>query len=248
MCVLFDCMKELRIVNKDLILSNNKNLHKLFLEFIEVPAGWDIETISRSLINLIPGIGGAVETLLFANKDKKEIQKIISFLFILGKQFKKLEKNNLNIDYLKSDEYYFLLKRVLERIKYEFKYEKIQLFKNLLIKAAIINPDNQDLSYEYILSKIENLDVNHILIIKWYFDNSVFYKPNENYSKYANLKKIELPKITKYFIDYENDLAKDGWLESPGGAVMSDDSRTHYYYLSDIAIKIHAILKYDDVE
>ena len=56
----------------------------------------DVESGIRILLNLAP-IGGAIEKLIFGNKDKKEIEQIKGILWLLGVGYKKLEHRNILI-------------------------------------------------------------------------------------------------------------------------------------------------------
>lgn len=211
----------------------------------EIPAGWDVETVFRSAMNIFPW-WGVVDNLLFANKDKKEQEQIVNFLWIVGCQLRKLEEEKLDKEFLKSEEAYVLFKQTLERIKFESKEEKIQMLKSFLLKSTLQETfaPRDHVEKEYILSKIIELDIPHLNILKWYFDNKFLSSAGVG-SDYSQRKPKELSLISKYYKEFENDLMVAGLLEDVSAGRLG--SAEHYYVPSSLGKVVFNFIKYDDV-
>lgn len=224
--------------------STIETIKKACSELKDIPQGWDIETIFRGFLSLAP-CGGLIEKLLFANKDKKEIKKIIAFLYILGSQLQKIGSEKLDKEFLKSDEFYILLKTSLEKIKYQLREEKIHLFKNFLIKCSLKKEyaDNHELEKTYLLNKLENIDILHFQILEWYFNNN-FLNTQEIGAHYTKQKIEELSKLTKYYKEYENDLVALGFLEDVSSGRIGGG---HFSIPSTLGKVFFNFIQYDDV-
>ncbi|NCP71969.1 hypothetical protein GW835_01065 [archaeon] len=207
-----------------------KNFHK----------GLDPETILRGLIQLIPA-GGLIEKYLFANKDKNEIKKIYYFLYCYYIQINKIiedNKNKIDQKYLKTEQFYNLFKQCIEKIRFETEISKIQLFKNFLINASILN--NKNIDKEYILSKLDNISLNHFEIIDWYYKYNYIIITGIGSEYDQNKKKIKLK--YSYFDSYENDLATIGFLNKINGL-----GSVERYYLTKLGLDFYNFIKYDDL-
>lgn len=235
-------------MSKDLLIKNNnynqiiEKIRGLSTEIKDIPNGWDVELVIRSLMNIFPW-WGLMDNLIFANRDKKEIKQIINFLYIVSNQLDKLNKEKLDKQFLESDEAYVLFKKTLEKIKLEHRETKIHLLKNFLLKSTLLEEfaPREDIDKNYILSKIDELDTPHFLIIKWYFDNK-YLKSEQLGSEYATKKEKELINISKYYKEFENDLMVNGLLEDDSGRLGGG----HYYFPSDLCKVIYRFIKYDD--
>lgn len=213
-------------------------IEDLFDSMEEYPENVDAEGGIRLLLTFVPTIGGALDRILFGNKDKKEIEKIKFLLFHLGLAFKKVDDSKLDKEYLESDEYYALFKRILEKIKFEHRQEKIIGYRNFLVNCSILD-SRIGIDTNYLLSKLDSVDKEHLEILNFYYDNK-FDSVNTVGSDYDNIKK-QLKNISKFFHVYETDLVNAGFLiqtTSPGGPYFR-------YYLSDLGKEFLRFIKYD---
>src|SRR3989344_2638306 len=98
--------------------NDNFSMKDFFSLFKDIPKNLkDNENKTRMIISTIP----FVEELLFHNRDKEEVEKIHGLLQDLSKQIGILKKEIINEDFLETEEFYFLLKKALEKIRYEYK-------------------------------------------------------------------------------------------------------------------------------
>ncbi len=170
------------------------------------PRDW--EQGFRLILNLAPA-GGVIEKVLFGNKDKKEIEKIKFFLILLGQGYQKVDEEKLDKDFLKSDDFYILFKKCLDRIKYEFRKEKLLLYRNFLINSSL-KKYNLKVDKNYLLKKLDIIEVEHFKILKYYLDNN-YNRISSVGAPYDNRGK-DLKEITRHFEIYEKDLENFGFL------------------------------------
>lgn len=230
-----------------LILDSNdefSEFRQLIEEIKDIPGGLDVEVAIRGLINLIPTVGGCIEKFLFANKDKREKKQILFFLYILYGQLHKIGREKIDLDYLKTDEFYVLFKRILDKVRYEHRQEKIQLFKNFLIKSSFKKEfaPTEGIDKEYMLHRLGNLNLIHFQIIEWYFKNG--YTSKNLGAEYMRRKNKGLSKFSKYHKEYENDLASIGFFESTSANIVAGG---HYYMPSSLCKIFYDFIKYDDL-
>ncbi|MCR4335804.1 MAG: hypothetical protein NUV57_04685 [archaeon] len=222
----------------DLVPINFQNLAK---EVQEIPSGWDAETGFRIVLQIIPYVGGALEKILFANKDKKEKKQLAYFIYLLAVQLEKIDKNKLDESYLESDEFYVLIKRTFEKIRFEAQQEKILLFRNFILNSALKKTNSRvDFSKEYMLNKLDNLTLEHFQILDWYFKNNLLNAPKNN-SESQKKKQTELPKISKHWEVYEIDLASAGLFSRESGARFSLNP---VYWPSELGKQFYHFIQY----
>ena len=217
--------------------------HKFNLKFIfslvkEIPKNLkDTETTARILLTLFPR-GGVIEKILFSNKDKREREQVANFIVDLANQFTTLKEESINLEFFKSDEYYCIFKKILEKISFEYKQEKIKMFRNFLLNCS--RKDKPKINFSYYLNKIDHLEIEHFEIIKWYYQHE--FTTGGIGSAYDNTKKEELPKISKYYVNLENDLNNIGFLS----LVQVDAYQNHRYMLSHTGKEFFEFIYYDE--
>jgi len=192
------------------------------------------ENKTRMIISLVPFL----EKALFYNKDKEEIEKIWTYLCDLSEQINNFNKETINFDFMGTPEFYNLLKRVIEQIKFEYKYEKIKLFRNFILNT--IRKDKPKINFHYFLSKIIDLEIEHFEIIEWYHKND-YVRGRSVGSEYDAKKMEELSKISKYYGALEIDLNNCGFL-----SLIKVDSNSKRYILAKPGQEFFDFIKYDD--
>ncbi len=221
------------------IRKGNISLNELFKLIKEIPKNLnDSENKLRILINMLPA-GGAIDKLLFDNKDKKEIQQIINYIKDISEKIETIEDDKIDKKFFDSDEFYCIFKQSLEYIRYEFQKEKIKLFRNLIING--ITKERPPITLKYYLDKIHSLELEHFQILEWY-NKKGYNKANIIGSEYDHLKKEELPKISKYHVSLENDLSSIGFLS----IVNVEAYQRHRYMISPIGIEFLDFIYLDD--
>ncbi len=170
----------------------------------------DAEQGTRIFLNMLPWIGGALGQLVYGNKDKRELEKIKSFISMLVLNLNNVLEEKIDKEYFKSEEFYILIKKVLNRIKYESREEKLMMFSSFLIKCAFKDVDLK-INKEYLLDKLELVQLEHFKIMQYYLD--------KGYTRVGSLGCIydsrggDLSQIAEHFDVYETDLVNFGFFQ-----------------------------------
>ncbi len=192
---------------------------KTFLE--ELSESYNDGTKLRSLVQLIPYVGGSLDTLMGASGQKRRYNRVIDFLLELDCQIKKiqnqlLEKNKEKIAVIVNSEEFYdsFLYAVEQSIKTRHKYKKTILAK------ILANQISQTIEWddsEMLMRLIAALTINHIQIIKVIMESSVCEEPFKGFNviivdrkgipdDWKNIDKII--KLVDIFKDIESDLLK----------------------------------------
>jgi len=210
---------------------------KMFFNlFKDIPKNLsDTENKTRMLLSIFPFL----DRLLFNNRDKEELSKIWTFLEDLGNQLKNVEDGKIDNEFLQTPEFYYLLKGILEKLRFEFKQEKIKLFRNFLLNS-LITDKNKKIDVYYFLNKINNLDLEHFQIIDWYYNNK-YTSSNRIGSEYDSKKLDELSKISRYYASLEVDLQNTGFLR-----LIMVEAENNRYVLNHLGQQFFEFIKYDE--
>lgn len=220
-------------------ISKKMSVSEIFLLFMDLPKNLSsTENKLRALLSLAPW-GGFIDKLLFYNRDKVEVEKIKDFLIDLSNEVSKLAKNKIDKTFLESEEFYYLLKNALEKIRFERLVEKGKLFRNFVINS--LNPSARTVNLTYYFDKLDNLEMSHFGIIEWYYKNN--YTSGGIGSEYDNCKKRELPKISSIYVQLENDLSALGFLSM----VQVDAYQNHRYMLSPTGKFLFEFVQHEEV-
>jgi len=129
--------------------------------------------ILRSMVNLIPYVGGAIDVLITTRIQEISWKRLNTYLDQLQKQFENVDESKINKEFLQSEEFYDLFLQTARASTRTRSEQKIKLFSSI-IKNAITKEFSNPLSPEDLVSIIENLSENDIIfitILQEYFDN-----------------------------------------------------------------------------
>lgn len=169
----------------------------------------DVEAKSRGVLTVIPLVGGLLEKLLFHNRDKQEIKQLAIYILDVEKEIYRLGESKIDKDYLNTEEFYCLFKKILDKVRFQSREYKIKFFRNFLLNS--IRKDTKKINFNYILDKVDLLELEHFEVLEWYKNNG-YNTPNMVGSNYDSMKHGDLGKISEFYIDLENDLSVVGFL------------------------------------
>lgn len=156
----------------------------------------DTEAKGRGILSSLP-LGGLIDKLLFHNKDKKEVKQLAIYILDIENELSKLDQSKLDKDFLKTEEFYCLFKKILEKIRFESKTNRIKYFRNFLLNS--MKRDKQKINFNYYLDKIDVLEIEHLQIMEWYI-NKKYDLPNRIGSKFDSDRSNELPNISDFMM------------------------------------------------
>lgn len=222
--------------DKSLSKKRSFAMKDFFDRILDIPKNFsDTENKTRMIVSLVPFL----EKALFFNKDREEIEKIWNYVYDLKYQMDKLHKEKINYEFMKTEEFYNLLKKVVQQIKLEYKDEKIKLFRNFILNS--IRTDKTKIDFHYFLNKIINLELEHFEILEWYLKND-FVRSRSIGSEYDQKKIDELSQISKYYGALEIDLNNHGFL-----SLIQVEPNSKRYLLTRLGQEFLSFIWYDEV-
>ena len=222
----------------DMLTTIKEEYKDIFTLVKKVPQqSLDVEQGIRILLNLAP-VGGAIEKLIFGNKDKKEIEQIKEILWFLGIAYQKVNHEKLNKEFLHSDEFYVLFKRIFEKMKFESRTEKLMLYRNFLLSSSLKN-SNFKIDKNYLLNKLDVLEVEHFRIMQYYLEKG--YIRVGAVGSVADRRGMDLEKISPHFEIYETDLVNFGFFK-----LIQVDAGKNRYMLQPLGIDFLKFVNYSD--
>lgn len=147
-------------------MTNNNQIKKISEDYSNNP-------VLRSLINLIPYVGGAIDVLITTKIQEISWKRLNNYLDLLQKQFENVNESKIDKDYLQSEEFYDLFLQTARASTRTRSEEKTKLFAKIF-KNAITREFNNPLSPEDLVSIIDNFsenDITFIKILQEYFDS-----------------------------------------------------------------------------
>ncbi|MFA5763886.1 MAG: hypothetical protein WC915_03660 [archaeon] len=228
---------------------NNKNeiqLNGLFNEIIEFGEFNSIifndsKKAIIETIKTIPVFGMIVGTTWQIYNDRKEKLQLCKLLLGFCEQFSKIDKNKIDYDYLKTDEFYLLFKKVLEKVRLESREDKIKLFRNFILNSTKNSEKFKKVDKRYLLDKLDLLNLDNMKILKWYKDNN--YDHIQETYQYSH-KRTEMLKEFVFAGELENDLVVAGFLSDNSAGRLGGGK---YFVLTSLGKIFYDFIQHDEI-
>ena len=166
-----------------------------------------IESFTKAVISFVPGIGGAVGSILgdvLAHRKEKRINEFLETI----KEDIINNKEQVNLDFVSKEDFLDVFEGTAKKIANERSEEKRQAYKNILVHGILSN----GYSYDEVENQMRILDLlssDHILLLNLFASPINFKLENANLKSagtyWALLKQI-LPNWER---DYAYDHIKD---------------------------------------
>ena len=121
-----------------------------------------LTTIGKSILGIIPYGGTALNELIFEYSGTIKQNRLNRFVEILADNF--TEDSGINIDNIKSEDFYDLFESVLQRVVRTKSELKLERFKDILIRQLNSPSEHSELNDHY-LDLISNLTEEEITIL-----------------------------------------------------------------------------------
>ena len=118
----------------------------------------------KALINLIPGVGGAIGSILNDKLAARKDARIKEFLEILKNELEKNTKH-INSNFVSKDDFLDLFELTANRISNEKSGLKREAFKNILLRGILSTNYDFD-QIEYQIKILDQLNAPHIELLK----------------------------------------------------------------------------------
>lgn len=209
------------------------------------------EVVKEFVIKEIPifGKGFAVAESI---SNKRQIESITKGLQYISYNFnilnsglnEKLDKDFTNED---NPEFILLIRRVLEQITKQYKDEKIKYLANFIANVAK-NENSNAFHKEGILEKVSNYSVEHISVLKYFYDVSFEDGEIDEESRgelknsKININNLDIDGIGKDILKIcFRDLESDGFIDEITGAYY--DYTGGNYYITNYGEQCMKLLK-----
>jgi hypothetical protein len=181
----------------------------------------------KALITFIPGIGGAIGSILGdALADRKE-QRINKFLEDLRTALEQ-HKEKVNEQFIKNEDFLDVFEIATQKIAQERNEQKRTAFKNIFVNG-IITPDASYDDVEYQFKILEQLNEDHLRLLSLFYKPELFAIRNMDSiigGSLMTLFREAFPDWTKdYLVDMLTDLENDRLIESMTGNLQTMMSR-----------------------
>lgn len=121
---------------------------------------YEDSNVLRSLVNLIPTIGGTLDILLSIKGSKWREERLKEFLTDLDKRVSEVENNEIIENISKSEEFYDLIVQSMNSVIKTRHKTKIQCYSNILINS-LIKPKTK-ISSEFFISVLDTITIDEI--------------------------------------------------------------------------------------
>lgn len=130
-----------------------------------------IQNILKAWIQAIPVIWWPLWSLMSDYLPDYKYKRLINFINNLSE---KIEKTDIKIEeeYIKSEEFWYLFEKILKNVSIEYRKEKLEIYKDLLLNFCIKTNINAD-EKEYILSIINDLERIHVIVFSAFINDKI---------------------------------------------------------------------------
>ncbi|MDA2922244.1 hypothetical protein MYX07_03175, partial [Patescibacteria group bacterium AH-259-L07] len=117
----------------------------------------------RASLLAIPYIGGTLDFLIFGKASELRLKRLENFINDLRDDFKKISKQSIDQEYLKSEEFSFICEEVIRRAVREYNKSKINLYRKFLEKSVLKVPHKYE--YRDYLQTLTLLTIKQLVIL-----------------------------------------------------------------------------------
>lgn len=119
--------------------------------------------IIRTNIQLIPGVGGAIDTLVFHKAGQIKERRLNQLIESLQQQFETIQDSTLDKNYIHSEDFLWLIEKTFLSYISESKQKKREYYKDLLVNSCLSSFSSFD--KELLFRLLENTSMFHISLL-----------------------------------------------------------------------------------
>jgi hypothetical protein len=125
----------------------------------------------RFVISSIPYIGGIIDTILTTNAQEISSRRLNDFFNQLSNRMTEVEEKLIDLEFIKSEEFYDLLFKIIESSQRTRIDEKRKLYSQILCNACKIN--KEDVNPEFYINVINELTIEELIVAKKLYELKV---------------------------------------------------------------------------
>lgn len=130
----------------------------------------DLPTI-RAIVQLIPHVGGSLDTLLASRAEKLASKRIEKFIDETKQKLDNIDESKIDKEFIRTEEFEEVLRDIINKVKQSFDVEKIKLLSNAFKNSILVSHAKDPLTFTYI-EILHVLSITHIVILRFFYDNS----------------------------------------------------------------------------
>lgn len=130
--------------------------------------------VIKTAFELVPGVGGALSTLIDEYYPNRQIERLISFVEDLGHRLGWLEQQ-IKQERIRTEEFGDLLFDTLRLVSRDHRQEKLEAYRAILLNE-LIAPETIAGESEFFMTLVRDLSVPHIQMLR------VFHQPHKSVS------------------------------------------------------------------
>lgn len=155
----------------NLINRDKKNITEDTLGFIfhKVAKSYSDRVWLKVLIQQLPYVGPAIDTVLTDSASKIWQKKVEQFLYLLAKKLQEIEEQKIDKDFVKTGEFIELLRKVIGASGKSYEKEKLEYFANIL-KTSVLKENSEYYFKENFIKIVSEVSGLHIAILKFIHD------------------------------------------------------------------------------
>lgn len=169
-------------------MPENKQISKIN-EFITSKTGEQLKDLLVIILSGLPG-GSVFGTIIDKKMPDRKIEKLKKFSQELRDEIEKLKKA-INEDYITSEEFYYLFEQTFLYVSRNYQEEKINAFRNILLKSIVDIDTNQDIKEMY-LHITNELSVADIRLLKGIYRGGRVSTGGLNYERATEKDDMEM--------------------------------------------------------
>lgn len=169
----------------------------------------------RTVVNLIPGFGSAVDVLISNEGQKIQYRRITTALEILRQEMNDFDEKKIDEDYLTSEEFYDLLLKYFDKISKARQLDKIRLFSKILVNSISVENVTERQFAEDVMDFLSDLSLLDLKVALALYSQQKDYPDKFDEKENTELKFVirtgfhEIrPKLELNEIDFDTSLRK----------------------------------------
>jgi len=121
-----------------------------------------VVNVIKATVSGIPVVGGPVASLMSDYIPNSRVERLEQFAKDLADDMTRVH-DKLNVDYVRTDEYAFLVTRVFEDVARDYQEDKLRAYRNILVNG--LRFDVRASIQEAYLNRVENLTPLHLQLL-----------------------------------------------------------------------------------
>ncbi len=127
------------------------------------------KTVLRAVVNAIPWVGGSLDVVLSSGGQRIIEERIKRLFEQLGADMEKLKEDSIEKSFIETEEFFDLLRKVIESSTKTREQQKIELYSRILRNSLLKDTQGKEMAEDY-LSALTELSVKEVCLAKTIYE------------------------------------------------------------------------------